>query len=465
MPAESLLDPLACIERGHKLVQRKLFEAAEQSFKLALELDAELPMAHNNLAWIRETQGDLEGAISGYRTALRLNNTFLLAANNLARLLSKLGRFQAAWPLWNMLIDTSPNDFQLLGTVVSVALSAGDLTRAAKYADRLVLGRRSSRWFPTPSEMLAANYPKFELLLNVHKLEHDIEQLCYLQRQGLLTAEFTPFIRSYECLVTRLLPWGKEAFMPFGEDERRRIGDVYNRIVHFRPALRVKRALGGGWRGELVEDAYRAHPNGIVVVDDLLSEEALTSLRQFCLQSTIWFTSNPHRYRFGRLGAFFADGFNCPLLLQIAEELQASLPRLIGNKHRLHQMWAFKYGYSQPNTGAHADFAAINVNFWITPDEANVDKQSGGMAIYNVEAPAHWNAESYNADGRKIEAFLTENAASRTRIPYRSNRAIIFNSDLFHATEPLQFRDGYENRRINVTLLYGRRADGIKGGF
>ncbi len=44
-------------------------------------------------------------------------------------------------------------------------------------------------------------------------------------------------------------------------------------------------------------------------------------------------------------------------------------------------------------------------------------------------------------------------------IPYRYNRAIIFDSDLFHTTPALRFRSGYENRRINVTLLYGDRHD------
>jgi hypothetical protein len=28
---------------------------------------------------------------------------------------------------------------------------------------------------------------------------------------------------------------------------------------------------------------------------------------------------------------------------------------------------------------------------------------------------------------------------------------------LFHATAPLSFKPGYENRRINVTMLFGRR--------
>jgi hypothetical protein len=42
-------------------------------------------------------------------------------------------------------------------------------------------------------------------------------------------------------------------------------------------------------------------------------------------------------------------------------------------------------------------------------------------------------------------------------VPYRANRAVIFDSDLFHETDVIHFKPGYENRRINVTLLYGRR--------
>jgi len=44
----------------------------------------------------------------------------------------------------------------------------------------------------------------------------------------------------------------------------------------------------------------------------------------------------------------------------------------------------------------------------------------------------------------------------------RANRAVIFDSDLFHETDMTDFEKGYENRRINITLLYGWRG-GVKG--
>ena len=41
-------------------------------------------------------------------------------------------------------------------------------------------------------------------------------------------------------------------------------------------------------------------------------------------------------------------------------------------------------------------------------------------------------------------------------MPHRSNRAVLFNSTLFHETDTIRFKEGYENRRVNVTYLFGR---------
>jgi hypothetical protein len=49
--------------------------------------------------------------------------------------------------------------------------------------------------------------------------------------------------------------------------------------------------------------------------------------------------------------------------------------------------------------------------------------------------------------------------AKSVTIPYRCNRAVVFASDLFHETDRMHFKEGYTNRRINITMLYGRRRD------
>jgi hypothetical protein len=122
--------------------------------------------------------------------------------------------------------------------------------------------------------------------------------------------------------------------------------------------------------------------------------------------------------------------------------------------------WAFKYDSSLDGIGIHADEAAVNVNFWITPDSANRDPESGGLVIWDKAAPLDWDFAKFNADEKAAYAFLEESGAREIRIPYRANRAVIFDSNLFHKTDVIRFEEGYENRRINITMLYGRRARG-----
>jgi hypothetical protein len=151
------------------------------------------------------------------------------------------------------------------------------------------------------------------------------------------------------------------------------------------------------------------------------------------------------------------DGFCCPLLLQVAEELRLALPGIFGD-HRLHKLWAFKYDSELSGIPVHADFAAVNVNFWITPDDALLDSDGGGLTIYDKEAPLDWDFSHYNNNEGAIRRFISESAANSVNISHRQNRAVVFNSDLFHETGAINFRPGYENRRINITMLYGNRC-------
>ena len=125
----------------------------------------------------------------------------------------------------------------------------------------------------------------------------------------------------------------------------------------------------------------------------------------------------------------------------------------------LYQAWAFKYDSRLSGINMHADFAAVNVNFWITPDDALEDKDSGGLVVWDKEAPQDWDFDKYNNDQDAMRRFLADNDAKPVRIAYRQNRALVFNSNLFHETDRIVFREGYENRRINITLLYGRREN------
>ena len=81
------------------------------------------------------------------------------------------------------------------------------------------------------------------------------------------------------------------------------------------------------------------------------------------------------------------------------------------------------------------------------------------MIVYDVEAPKDWDFNTYNSDEQKIREELKKSKGNTKVIPYNENRAVIFNSNLFHETDNYGFKEGYENRRINVTILFGHRIN------
>lgn len=103
----------------------------------------------------------------------------------------------------------------------------------------------------------------------------------------------------------------------------------------------------------------------------------------------------------------------------------------------------------------------MNFNFWITPDDANLDRENGGLIVYTKAAPLADDLKKWNSvEKTKISAmheFIETSGADPVNIPYRQNRAVLFNSDLLHETAPFRFKKGYTNRRINLTMLFGDR--------
>ena len=92
-------------------------------------------------------------------------------------------------------------------------------------------------------------------------------------------------------------------------------------------------------------------------------------------------------------------------------------------------------------------------------DEFNNNKNTGGLKVYDEPAPDHWTFTDYNTfnDKKKIYQFLEENNANCINIPYKFNRAVLFNSAYFHETDEIDFKNEYVGRRINNTYLFGTR--------
>ena len=326
---------------------------------------------------------------------------------------------------------------------------------AAHAASREVLAaRHSSRWWPerTPRE-IAPEGDVFALTSAV-KLRHDREQIRHLASAGLLPKGAERLERAYGDVLAEVEGAGNRV-LRLTDAQRRHIGAGYNRVVHLDPGGRVDPlAVAGGWDRDEAAASYAGRR--IAVVDGFLTEEALAALRRFCMDSTIWFDASHAQGGRGYIGADGMDGLACPLLFQIAEDLRRALPQVIGTLPLI-KLWAFKYDHALQGINAHADAAQVNVNFWITPDEACLDSSAGGMIVHDARVPLEWGFETYNADPGGLHRHIQSVGGKATNVPYRQNRAVIFDSDLIHATAPIRFRSGYANRRINVTLLYGHR--------
>lgn len=374
---------------------------AEQEFLHALALRPDYAQAHNNLGSLYYEQGRLERAQECFTRALNIKPDYVEAIGNLASVDAEQGAFEKAIDGYRRALAMAPDFLHLYN---QLALTLCKVNRSEAGFEWYLRGARLSAQRSCGD---ARHDPP-------HRLRHDKEQLAYLSKHGIpRPSRGSIHLQSQEKI------WGPTI-------QTRDVRDIEDQWHNTRPQ--------------------------IVVIDDFLTQEALMALRQFCLGSTIWQESFSHGY----LGARPETGFSSPLLAQIAEELRLAYPQLFGS-HALMYAWAFKYDSKLGGTRVHADFAAINVNFWITPDSANLDPESGGLVIWDVAAPLEWNSNTYNTDEKAIRLFLQRERAKPITIPYRSNRAVIFDSDLFHETDRMSFADGYENRRINITFLYGTR--------
>ncbi|CAJ1448097.1 unnamed protein product, partial [Effrenium voratum] len=102
--------------------------------------------------------------------------------------------------------------------------------------------------------------------------------------------------------------------------------------------------------------------------------------------------------------------------------------------------------------------AAVNVNIWLSPEQPN--QRGGGLEIYRC-APGRG---SWTADFNRVLAAGEEDVARAAlrqggvdRVAYKQNRACIFVSHRYHASEAFDFPDE-QNPRVNLTLLFGDRS-------
>jgi Tfp pilus assembly protein PilF len=429
------------LEQGHR-------EQAREAFERAITLNPDHGEAHQNLGRLLRDRRELQAAEGHFRKSASINPSNAAAHSGLGATMRDQGRREEAKESFELALREDRWHRGATLGLSKLLADEGRFPEAAAVLRREFDHRRAN----TPPDYRLDTYR----LTSKAKLRHDLEQIRYLETQGIRSDQLLRAAKDYERLLAEI-EWEKESHgvAAISEAQHGRIAAAYNRAVHVAdtPAVRGSPINPLLNTGAVTRDYFAAAP-GMVHFDGFLTSEALTSLRRFCLRSTIWYDfSHPGGY----LGAYLDDGFACPLLLQIANGLRHSFPEIIGELP-LEHIWAYKYDSRLFGIGTHADFAAVNVNFWISPDEANLDANRGGLVVYRTEAPREWEFTDYNHSPERVRSYLTEQGDQRPLVvPHRQNRAVIFNSSLFHETDAIHFRPEYENKRINVTMLFGKR--------
>lgn len=336
-----------------------------------------------------------------------------------------------------------------LWTNLGLALKRQGLLQEAAIAWRE--GLRLRRGLPAdPAAVLDREEARALRLANRDKVEHDLAQLRHLRAAGRLGPERDAAIGALAVLAERL-PRQDARLRELGPAELGAAAGLFNRLLH----LGDGSALPGPLLRPEAEAQLAAARELPLVVDDLLTPQALARLDAFLRDSTIWFEAKDHG---GHVGAYLEEGLAQPLLLQLAASLQAAMPALLGHL-QLAQIWGYSYAAAGTGTEMHADAGTVSVNFWITPTEACLE--GGGLILCDGAIPDDWSFADANGPAERLRVWLRRTRPPQRHIPYRGNRLLVFDGRAPHRTEPFRFREGFASRRLNLTFLFDLATGGV----
>lgn len=441
--------------------------AAEAAYLRLLAAEPNNPQILHPLGVLRAQQGHVEEGLALLEGAVAQSPSDAGRLKDYAMVLAGAGRNDDALAAFDRALGLAPGDLELTQLRLDVLL------RLKRHADVLAAADQALAFRPATAILLhqrglalaglGRHADADACFARVLQLTPHSDAALY-ERGNALAAQhrIADWFASFHAFARR---WDGTAPPATGKAQAHKTRhdaeqQAWQRAQDITPAPGLHVEGGERLQGRAVNPAnaeeaarqWRESRPQVVVVDNLLTEDALAALRRFCLGSNVWRTA----YDSGYIGAFPEHGFSAPLLAQIAEEFRTVFSGICGALP-LKYAWAFKYDSTMPGVHIHADDAAVNVNFWITPDDANRDPERGGLLVWDVPAPPTWDFSKFGGEQAAIQDFLARNNARAITVPYRANRAVIFDSRLLHKTDAIRFRDGYENRRINVTLLYGDR--------
>lgn len=432
-PLKSLLADAAAHYRAGR------WQEAETAYRAALDRASHKAPVMHNLGIVAGGAGDLARAIEWFDRVIEAEPHYATAYANRAIALLKLGRRQEAIAGFTRAASLEPDNYDVHCELGFLFLAEGNRGGALDHFARTYELRRGEDRTGIARQSLDHT--------NRCKLRHDAEQFRYLAKTRRDGARFEILAKAYEAKKTGLGS-GLVKLTPSDLDA---IGEDYNTAISIAEAPEIKDgAVSRALDHRAIQERF--HRTGIAPFDEFLSPGAFASLQNYLLRSTIWHDFN---HIDGFVATYLEDGLACPLMLQITDELRAEFPELLG-QYSLAQAWAFKAVDPRAAVDIHSDDGAVSLNFWLTPTEASRGTaEHNGLGLCLASPPEDWRVRDYEKDKTRAREFLAEHADAVEIVPYRANRAVLFKSRLLHWSDDPQFAEGYENHRINVTLLFG----------
>jgi tetratricopeptide (TPR) repeat protein len=362
----------------------------------------------------------------------------------LASMYLELGEHEKALRYASAAVDREPNSVPARDVLAKVNVALRNYDSALSHFEALAALSRDQRSAPSDEYSIPAHFA----LHNIEQLDHILASDRDERVPAGVSAEELLSVRRH---LTDIID-GAQGEAPWVSVDPRNSETLadppYVRVSEEKLPRYLNPGVDyGPMQQDIVAGQLKAQ-----VIDDFLTPEALDQVRKFCLESTVW----RHPYPFGYVGAFAQQGFASVSLFAIAEEFSAALGEAFDG-YQLVEWWAFVYDTRLPGTDIHGDDADFSLNLWITPDSANLDPSTGGLVVWDKKAPSDWTYYDYNSGGERVRQFLQDHKAESHVIPYRENRAVLFEGHLFHRTDDFSFAPGFANRRRSVTFLFRRR--------
>ena len=443
--AYELQTPTCELLNNYAIALRNLraFTECEKLLLEAIDLDKNFPNSYINLSNCYVSQNKYKEAINILEKSIELDLNIQKSHSDIVNILY-VNSFNK--------VDESDHD-KLIKHLEILAQSNDKATIAKSALVYYNIGKleESLRLFKISEKMYSESLPTIETMKTISNkniirtfIKHEYEQIKHIDSDadGIRNMKITQdFYDSLEKLNLKSSDQYKDEDYGF-------ISDLH-KIKYNKPPKVRNSYINQQLNFSEIEKMYISSDPEIVVIDDFLTKDFLEDLRIFFRCANIF----KYPYSRGYIGAFLGKGMANKALLEFSTELKKSLKKIFLN-YNLSQAWSFKYDANRDGIGVHADDARVNVNFWITNDSANTNSDNGGMIIWKKTPRDNASFKDFNSlesiDKIKDEVKDTD----FMKIPYKSNRAVIFNSKLYHVTDKIEFRDNYKDRRVNVTFLY-----------